>query len=212
MRCCRELAIIVLIAGSARSEPKLRADAQLHFDRAMAAYNAKDYDLALAELRTAYAIDPRPDLVYAQAQAQRMAGKCTDAIATYRRYLALHPPQEEAAKAERHIARCGDSLPSPAPQAATPLPAGPPPPPRESPAWYRDRLGIAIATGGIIAAGIGAGFLVAASSSVAAANNAPDYATFLEDADRAQSRNLIGSITVAAGTTLLGLGVVRLVF
>src|SRR5688572_19809072 len=91
------LAIVLLFAGGAAHgqplpERELLPEAQPHFERATAAYEARDYDGALVALRAAYAIDPRPDLVYAQAQAQRMAGRCADAIETYRAFLALQPP------------------------------------------------------------------------------------------------------------------------
>lgn len=206
-RCCLSLAISIALCARAGADPQLAGEARVHFDKAMAAYDAKRFDEALEELRAAYAIDPRPDLVYAEAQALRMAGRCREAIETYRRFLALSPPATEAAKAERHIARCGDSL-----QVESAIERDVPAASSEAPPWYSDRLGIALTAAGVAGIGVGIGLAVAAAHARDAAMSATDYPTFLHAADRDAGQTLGSRIGFAAGGVLLAVGVVRFVF
>jgi len=209
-RYCLSLAI-ALACSRASADPQLSPEARTHFDKAMTAYDAKRYDEALDELHAAYAIDPRPDLVYAEAQALRMAGRCREAIEAYRRFLALRPPADETAKAERHIARCGDSLHVES-TIELHVPPAAPAPVETAPPWYSDRLGIALTAGGIAGVGLGIGLAVAASHARNAAMGATDYMTFLRDADREATQTLGSRIGFAAGGVLVTLAVLRFVF
>ncbi len=138
-----------LAATPARADTAhLRPEAQAHLDSALKAYAAKDYDGAVREFQLAYDIDPSPHLLYAMAQADRLANQCGEAIDLYKRYLAAKQiascaPAERAtceaqiSAAHNGIALCEAALkqaspppsePAPAPAPEKPAPAAPPPP------------------------------------------------------------------------------------
>ena len=74
------LLIVCALAASVRADTaKLKPEAQTHLDAALKAYAAKDYDAAIREFGLAYDIDPNPNLLYATAQAQRFASRCSEA-------------------------------------------------------------------------------------------------------------------------------------
>src|ERR1043165_9941111 len=84
----RVILILALVAPRiAEAQSKLEPQAQVHLDAALKAYEAKDWDTAIREFEQAYAIDPKPALLYATAQAYRFANRCGKALELYRRYL-----------------------------------------------------------------------------------------------------------------------------
>jgi len=133
--------------------------------------------------------------------------------------IAAQTPRPEPAPAPE------PPIPPPDPaDTAVPPPAPAPPPmtserpaPREAPveptrrAWYTDPVALGLLGGGVIAGGVGAGFLVSAQS----ASNASKNATSYQDAGRlkhtAEQRGLIGGISAGAGGALIGAGVVWIV-
>src|SRR5262249_27745821 len=95
------LILLALVAPRiAGAQDKLEPQAQGHLDAALKAYEAKDWDVAIREFEQAYALDPKPALLYATAQAYRFANHCGKALELYRRYLAgkLTDTQITAAK------------------------------------------------------------------------------------------------------------------
>lgn len=89
----------VLAASPPSTVDELVASAQEAFER-------KDYDAVIDALRRAHALDPRAELVYGIAQAERLGGDCAAAIRGYRDYLALDPPRGPAQEARLGIAEC----------------------------------------------------------------------------------------------------------
>ncbi len=81
------------------------------------------YDDAATILARAYAEDPRPELLFAWAQAERYAERCDDAVPLFREYLTLDPPPEVGDKAREAIEACGED-----PDVAVPVPVEPPTP------------------------------------------------------------------------------------
>ena len=53
--------------------------AKERFDRGLAGYQAKEYAAAIRDFRLAYALDPRGEILFAWAQAERMYGRCSQA-------------------------------------------------------------------------------------------------------------------------------------
>jgi hypothetical protein len=96
--------------------------------------------------------------------------------------------------------------PTPAPPAADPVAppvdpvvvASPPPPPRDAPPWYTDRLAGFVTLGGIAVAGIGVGYLVAYRGTMSDA----DGAMFLDEYD-----DLLAKATTQRRIAVVGLGV-----
>ena len=141
-----------------------------HFAEAVAAWKERRWPEAADAFARAYELDPRPQYVFARAQALRFAGQCEQAILHYREFIALAPPQAAIDEARGHIATCGGddddattgaTTPSPPPPRVEPTPAivDPPveaPPPRR---WWRDPAGHALGWTGLAIAGVGGGLL-----------------------------------------------------
>jgi tetratricopeptide (TPR) repeat protein len=66
-------------------------DFQIHYDLAQALYNAQRFDDAIPELKAAYALEPKPSLLFNIAQAYRKSGHLREAIEYYDKYLTEDP-------------------------------------------------------------------------------------------------------------------------
>jgi tetratricopeptide (TPR) repeat protein len=217
--CIHVVALCVLGAPAAHAD---RAAAKPHVDAGAAAYAAGKYDEASSELERAYVLDPDPALLYARAQALRLGGRCGDAIALYREYLATNPNEQQAETTRTHLVACEQVVaeqppePSPAteppPSAAPqtlPAPATQDSPTRDSPRWYSDRIGGALVIGGAAAIGVGVGFLVVSSRSRDDARNAELRVDAVRALDDATLERRIGIAAIGVGVALVSGGVVR---
>lgn len=188
--------------------PPLNAQAQAHFDKALAAYSAANYHAASVEFELAYNVDARRELLFAWAQAERLAGNCDRAVVLYRRFLDQGPSPEEAAKAGRQIERCRGPA-AQAPAAGTPSPAssytsGSEPRPVH---WYSDPWADALVVAGMVAGITGGAFVGLASSDDSAADSATQYGVFRQLAEDADRHRLIGSVALGSGAVLVTSGV-----
>lgn len=98
-------AIALILALVVATAPKLEFvsnDAEAHYDRAEAAFARGDYEAASAELHAAYELEPIPRLLYARAQAERLAEHWSLAAELYARFLDGNPPAEGREIAEQH--------------------------------------------------------------------------------------------------------------
>ena len=139
-------------------------DAKSHIARAKALHADGKPAAALLELKTAYALEPQPSLLYAMGQIHVQLGECETAITYYERFLETKPAADLADLARQAIETCRTSPPpatatapaeEPAPVAAPiappPQPPAPPPAPRSvTRPWYRDKLGVALAGAGVV--------------------------------------------------------------
>jgi hypothetical protein len=112
--------------------------AEEHLARGLALYGQKHYTEAVEEFRAGSAVHADPRLLYALAQALRLAGQCTEAVTYYQRFLdqAPGPAQEVAARA--NLERCREPVSSepaqnPLDLAPEPPTTRPPPPARTPP-------------------------------------------------------------------------------
>lgn len=122
-------ALLVASAAEARADdsPGTAPAARPFLDAGAAAYRTGDYETAARELERAYRIDPKPAVLYALAQALRQGGRCPEAIAAYRRYLATGPNDAQTTAAKNGITLCeraSASAPTPAPTPVEPSPDG----------------------------------------------------------------------------------------
>jgi len=168
-----------------------------HYELGKREFEQKRYAQALEEFRSALAITPRPEVLYAMAQTQRMLGDCRSAIATYRAFLAGRPAARLAEYARANIERCEhDGELAQRTDTAT------------QPAWYRDVAGDALVGLGL-ASGI-TGALVWSSGRSAATRlaEAPDYQTFVDRQQAAASALTKQRLGVASmiigGAAILG--------
>jgi tetratricopeptide (TPR) repeat protein len=88
------LLLIATLAGVAHAEdptPKMVREAQQHYRKGDEAFRAERYEEAYREFDQGFALVPRPLFVLNMAHAQRRRGQLREALALYRRYLAMDP-------------------------------------------------------------------------------------------------------------------------
>ena len=210
----RALVVVTLVASLARAD----GSAKELFESGVSAYKAHDYEAAVKAFAAAYDADPRPDILFAWAQAERLGGDCAHAVIHYRKFLDGHPPSVQAKAAQGPLERCERVLatapPPPAPEpAAEPAPAPPsppavvltekPPPPREPRRFYQDGLGDVLVGAGLAAA-IAGGVLLATAGSP---DDATTYDEFQMRRDTAITHQRWGAIALGAGAALVVGGV-----
>ncbi len=176
---------------AAHADVSLKPAAQVRFDAGVRLTSAGQYDDAIAEFQTAYAIDPNPVLFYSLAVAERLAGRCPAAIEHYRRFLRSKPNRARTEAARAGIAMCAQACAAEGGQAR---------------AWYARPATGAIA-GGAISLGIGAGFLIAAASARDRAEAAQFSDDFEAALDRATGLRRTGVLFAVLGAALVGGGV-----
>src|SRR5262245_46915525 len=91
-------------------EPSVAAAADRHLERGLAHYQAKRWAQAADEFEAGSVLNPRPELLFAAAQAYRMDGRCQRAISDYERFIATRPSPQRHAAAQRNMDRCRRTL------------------------------------------------------------------------------------------------------
>jgi hypothetical protein len=198
-----------------RTSPAARA----HLEAGLRHFEAADYAAAIREFEAGYRLEPHADFLYALGQAQRLGGKCRDAVSSYRAFLRSTPPEEEADLARSNLEKCEATLreEDEARQRATsaspplrppPQQASPPPPPPERAPFYTDWLGDVLTGAGIVGLALGGTFWGLALDRASSA----DDGTF-EDYERAveSARELRAAAVVAGlcGVGFVGAGIIR---
>jgi hypothetical protein len=218
----RALILAIVLFPSLAFAQSMKPEAKAHFDKGLQHYANREYEAAIVELDAAYALDPRPEILFANAQAERLSGDCASAVVLYRRFLESNPPAVHADAARANLDKCQTALSSkpegeapaeeqpppetppdqPAPAAVEPpqVPAEPPP---EPPPWYTDKLGGALLGGGVVVVGVSAFLFMASSDDADSAATAPTYSEYQELADRAESRRTWSLVGFGVGAGLL---------
>jgi tetratricopeptide (TPR) repeat protein len=225
------LLLVLSTAATASAQKSDRPAATAALKRAKAHFDLQEYALAEQELKEAYRIDPKPEILYAIAQAQRLGGACDRAITTYKNFLRARPGPEQAKQAEDNIARCEADLKATPPEQPPPEPTSPPepaepaspvvepvpaaPPPPEAPAtgvpWTRNWIGHVLLVGGLGLAAGGTYLALDADRTIRDINGTPFYDAFVArsgDFDAARTRRTIGFAAVGTGGALVLTGVV----
>jgi hypothetical protein len=194
---------------SAEIEGPLRPDARALYDRAIARFPAHDYDGAIADLEAGYAIDPRRDFLFAEAQAKRLSGDCRGAVPIYQRFLTTRPPALQVNAAHIALARCAQELAKrPDVVVIAPPREAPPGIPTRRSRWM-DPAGIALAGAAAVGLGVGVAFLAAASSARDAASASTTLAGYDRHWSDVSSRAAIGAAALAAAGAVGAAAVVR---
>lgn len=118
----RHLLVLALVLGGFAeiASADSKADSQQHFVLASAAHKEGRFRDAVRELMTAYAFDPRPELLYAIGQVHVKLGECPQAITFYQRFLESKPKPEQALRAQKAIQICETNPPPAEPEQADP--------------------------------------------------------------------------------------------
>jgi tetratricopeptide (TPR) repeat protein len=193
----------------------MRPEARALYDRGLAFYQAKDYPDAIRAFEEGFALEPRREFLFANAQARRLAGDCRGAVPLYQRFLEKDPPPVQASATQIALGRCArqmaaERLAPPtivAPKTpVVPLPAAPPPPPP----WTHDRWGAALLATGVVGLAVGGGFLAASFAAVPSADVSMSKMSGYDGAwSVADTRHAIGVVGLVGGGALVAAGVAR---
>jgi len=189
----------------------MRPEAQALYDRGLQRFGARDYAGATADFEAGYAIEPRPEFLFAGGQSKRLAGDCKGAVALYQRFLSSGPPAVQVNATQIALGRCAQHLaehPEVVVVSTPPPPPAPPPPP---PKWWRDPWGLAATGAGVVALGVGVGFWIASDAARDDANIAPDLPAYMNQWSTAAFRRDVGVVSLVAGGALAAAGVARFV-
>jgi hypothetical protein len=204
-------------------------EARVHYDRGIELFTAKDYAGAILELGAGYAIEPRREFLFAEAQAFRLEGDCQSAVPLYQEFLTRDPTAAQINATQIALARCAQQLATTKPPAVAATPAPPPPslpvpppspPPLRSPppqpppapsAWYRDTLGDVLLGAGVVGLATGAAFMIASASARDAADQSATYPDYSQHFATAESRRDFAIGSLVAGAALGGAALFRFV-
>lgn len=193
---------------AAEIEGPMRPDAQALYDRALSRFPSHDYAAAIGDLEAGYALEPRRDFLFAEAQAKRLGGDCAGAVGLYQRFLQSGPPAVQAGAAQIALGRCAQELANrPQVVITVPAPTAPPPPPK----WWRDPWGLTLSAGAVVGLGVGVGYLAAALSARSDAGGAPTVAEYGRRWSVAETRLDVAIGALAAGGALAAAGIARFV-
>jgi hypothetical protein len=163
---------LVLAGGPAWAAPEAVRPSQPTADRRLEAgirwYRAQKYAEAIAEFQAGYQLDPRPEFLYALAQAQRLSGNCKAALVAYQAFLGTSPSEAQATEAQQHIEQCRAAEPPPV--AVVVPPPSPAPSPElvvNQPPATRPVLPWVVGGAAVAALGVGAGLRISTQSEVA---------------------------------------------
>lgn len=195
-----------------RADPA--ADAKAHVARATQAHKDGRYDDARVELEAAYALTPRPELLYALGQVNAKLGRCSDATTYFHRFVVTQRDPQVAKVIDQAIASCKPAAPPPAADPAPPpaSPAPPSGPPLEAAAWYRDTLGDGLVLAGAVALIVGLVEYHSAASDLDAAEDrtrAPTVMSYLQLVDEAHDKRTTALVLTGVGSLLIAGGIVH---
>ncbi len=179
-----------------------------HLDRGLVLYAEKHYEAASKAFSEGYALDPRPEFLFAWAQAERLAGHPQRAIELYREFLTTEPPTQQVEASVRHIIGCEHEIANASkPEEVKPPPAPtPPPPPRLEP------LSVSLVAVGSALAAVGGGLLGGAELRYRKLENIGTYNEFSQQfpthTAAAQRLRLGGSVVLAVGGSTLIIGTI----
>jgi tetratricopeptide (TPR) repeat protein len=210
------LLVVALLQALARPavaedlSPPLTPAARERYEAGLAHYAARRFPEAIQALRAAYALEPRREILFAEAQATRLGGDCAAAVPLYQRFLDSDPPARQLEAARIALARCRDAAAAPPPAAplartATAPPAAPPEPVKPTPPpgpWYRDPTGAVLAGSAALALGVGTGFLIAAGQANDRADRQRSYGDYEVHRVEAESHRRTGRLLLLGGAIL----------
>ncbi len=111
--CTKTIALLVFaLIGRAAAAAPGDEEFKQHYEHGLHAYNSEQYDDAIKEFEAAYAIKPKPRLLFNIGQAFRILGNAREALRFYLLYQALEPNPKPGLKAELegYIAQLRDNI------------------------------------------------------------------------------------------------------
>lgn len=200
-------------------------EARERFDQGLASYTNKEYAEAVKQFRLAYALDPRAEILFAWAQAERLYGRCSRSTKLYKRFLASRPSEQQAEAARQGVERCKDQadtapgdpddLDKLAPPVAEaepepePVAPSPEPPPKQQ--ARVDPAGLGLLVGGVVVGGVGGGLLGAGASRARGLDDVGAYDEYADGAAQVRTFRVVGGVLAGVGGALIVAGIVRVV-
>ena len=196
-----------------------QAPSSPEYKKAIESYKAGKYEEAIGLLEAAYKVEPKPEILFALAQAERLGGHCDKAIVHYKQLLTQTTELATAKAVQNNLVLC---------------PGGEPPPPKDNPkvepksddkstpepridvvqktVYVRktDPLAIGLLAGGALSGGFAVGMLLRSSSTRDDANSARTLDDANELHDRADRDRLIAIVAGGVGAVAIGFAVFRL--
>jgi tetratricopeptide (TPR) repeat protein len=123
--------VIVLAVAPATALADKKAEAKAHVAKATKAHKEGHFEMARVELEAAYALDPRPDLLFAIGQVYAKLGECGEATTYFKRFVVTQKDPQVAKVIDQAIAACKPSpvpAANPSPPDSSPRPDNPAPP------------------------------------------------------------------------------------
>lgn len=206
------LAAVICLGGTAV------ADNPAALKKGIELYKAGKYAEARVQIEKAYKADPKPETLFALAQAERLADDCTAAAAHYKQVISEVSDLNVAKLVQQNLLLCEPADDKPVVEPAKKVEADPEPVAVEPKVVERvvvreerrtDKLAMVMLGGGMLALGAAGGLYVAASSN----SDAADLARSLPDhdslADKAKTERTIMYAAAGAGAVMLGVAVFR---
>jgi|GEM_PF-2477770 len=201
------------------TDPKALA----HVEAATSAWQIGDYETAATHLKSAYAIEQRPELLYAWATVERHAGHHKVAAGLYEAYVEQEPNSPSAGEARAHIvelrALAGEPIPppeivKPSEDDGTTDESTPPPPPDTdddaAPSPLKgEKLAPALIGAGAAVAIAGGVLMGVAQARVTDSANAPTEDAYFSELDAGRSLYYGGAATLGVGGLIVLGGVIR---
>lgn len=210
-----------------------------HLEKGRRYFDTEQWDLAIVEFKAAALIDPVPKLFFNLGQANRFAGHYDEARRHFLRFLdktahmkgaeieairataeqlaadmeaassreptGIPSPDQDDAQEPSDADDSGSIVPGDSSRAVGPIAERPPVAP-----WHRDRLGWALAGGGVVGVLAGGGLLMRGSSLYDQAKTEDRQSVAADLRARAGRSVTVGTIVGAAGAAIGIAGVIRL--
>lgn len=209
-------AISVAFASRAPAFADDAVAARALFKKGIEEYKAQKYGDASITLLKSYELDPKPDTLFALAQAERLDGRCSDAVGRYKKLLEDTKDLPTAKAIGANIMLCVSDKPVEAAPEKKPEPVVQTQPQTITKTVVKterttDKLSVALFSGGALALGGSVGLYFASRSSSADS----DRATTLEESnrlyDRSKREQLLSFAVAGAGAALITVGIVHVV-
>jgi tetratricopeptide (TPR) repeat protein len=222
MKHVRSLLLLLALAPqTALADAK--SEAKAHIEKATALHGDGKFKEALEQLTLAYALDPKPELLYAIGQVHVQLGNCALAISFYERFLSSKPAAGPASAAKEAIQTCKTApppevTPEPVPiKDPEPVPIKDPEPaplPQPEPStggtpWYKDVVGDVLVGGGVVAGVLSVVFYQQMSGKLDDADAATTYEAHQAAREDASSKRNLSIAFGVGGVALIGAGVAR---
>jgi hypothetical protein len=235
MRNQLAITLFVVLGLAARADAEdPKAEAKQHVAKATSLHREGMFAEALLELKTAYALDPQPQLLFAMGQLHVRLGQCPQAITFYERFLESKPARTQAQIAIEAIETCKTAPPPVEPPskpasvtgpgvAVDPVEVSPPPPPENEPPiaavraprvvtvrpWYTNYVADALVVGGVVSGVAGIAMFSSARQDRTQADGVTQYEDYTDLLDGAKSKQTYAMVLGGASVALIAVGAVH---